>query len=118
MSELNDFISAQYDRDLKITESLATIAQSQKDMSARLFGDAGQKGMLTHMLEASTERAKERVLCKEKTDSRIGSLETWRKASKAWAAGAAAVITLEGTALGIYFNRIAGHIQTVVSLHK
>ena len=118
MSELNDFINAQHERDLLMTERFSRIAQSQEDMSARLFGGPNQKGMLPYMIETAAEAAKELRTDIKLIDTRTGALEGWKRTSKAWAAGAIAVLSLEGTALGFYFNRVAGHVQSVISLHK
>jgi hypothetical protein len=118
MSELNDFISTQHKRDIEVAEALASIAQSQKDMSARLFGSEGQKGMLPYMIEAASSSAKELQAEVKSIEDRTNALEGWKRSSKAWLGGAFAVLSLEGTALGMYFNRIAQHAQNIASLHK
>ena len=111
MSELNDFISTQHARDIEVAQALASIAQSQKDMSARLFGAEGQKGMLPYMLDAAASSAKELQSEIKSIEVRTSSLEGWKRSSKAWLGGAVAVLSLEGTALGMYFSRIASHIH-------
>ncbi len=118
MSELNDFINAQHNRDIEITKTLATIAQSQTDMSARLFGGEGQKGMLPYMIETAAATAKELRGDIKLVSDRTSALEGWRRGSKAWVAGAVAVLSLEGTALGLYFSKISAHVQALTALHK
>ena len=113
MSELNDFINAQHTRDLDLATTLAKIEQSQQDTSARLFGGPNQKGMLPFMIETAAATAKElRVEIKDIT-TRTTVLEGWRTSSRAWVAGAVAVFALEGTALGLYFSKIASHVLTI-----
>jgi hypothetical protein len=118
MSELNDFINAQHERDLLMTERFSRIAQSQEDMSARLFGGPNQKGMLTYMIEMAAETSKELRTDIKLIETRTGALESWKRSSKSWIGGAVAVLSLESMALGVYFNRIAGHVQNAASLLK
>ena len=119
MSELNDFINAQHTRDLEITRVLEHISTVQEDMSARLFGGPNQKGMLPFMIETANSTAAEFRGELKIIDTRTGALEGWKRSSRAWVAGAVAVLGLEGTALGLYFNHIAGHVISAASiLHK
>jgi len=104
---LHDFIAAQHERDLRTTETLATIAQSQKDMCARLFGGENQKGMLPYMIEAAKEQSAKMDDRFKEVETRTTSLETWRTGSKRWIAGAVAVLALEGSALGLYLQHVA-----------
>jgi hypothetical protein len=113
MSELNDFINAQHERDIELTRSLATIAQSQKDMSARLFGGEGQVGVLPYMIQTAKETAKEQLREVNLVTDRVGVLEKRQLSSRSWLAGAVAVFVFEGTALGLYFSKIAAHVSTI-----
>ena len=115
MSELNDFITAAHERDLKFTEAIARMAQAQEDMNTRLFGNAAQQGVLPHLIAKIDESSKEQLRQVTAVANRTTVLENWRGASRAWLAGAVAVLTLEGTALGLYFSKIASHVQ---ALHK
>ena len=107
MDQLNSFIREAHERDIKITESLATIAQSQKDLSARLFGGSNQVGVLAQMVAACNTS---HVECKESRtniQTRVSSLETWRTGTIKWVAGVVAVLALEGTALGAWLTHAA-----------
>ncbi len=97
---LHDFIAAQHERDLRTTDTLATIAQSQKYMYARLFGGENQQGILPYMIETVKEQSAKIDHRLKEVETRTTSLETWRTGSKRWIAGAVAVLALEGTALG------------------
>jgi hypothetical protein len=117
-SNFNDFISEVHARDLKFTEIFAKISAQQEDLTSRLFGGVGQVGAIPYMIQTTKEqhaKMEERV---DKIEVRAGSLETWRTGSKRWVAGALAVLTLEGTALGLYFSKIAAHVNNLQSLHK
>jgi hypothetical protein len=116
MSELNDFIESAHTRDLKFTESIAKMAQAQEDMNRRLFGGDGQKGALDYIVTKVEESSKESIRQIAAVSDRTVVLEKWRGNSRAWIAGAVAVLGLEGTALGLYFNHIASHVSTLV--HK
>ncbi len=114
-SQLHDFIASVHERDLKVTEAIARFTQAQEDMSARLFGGPTQKGMLPYMIENAATTAKELRGQIEIVEHRTTALESWRGTSRSWLAGAVAILGLEGTALGLYFSKIAAHIQV---LHK
>lgn len=116
--QLNDFIAAAHERDLKFTDALARISQSQTDMSQRLFGGTNQKGALDYIVTKVEESSKESIRRIDDITSRTGALETWKKTSRSWVAGAVAILTLEGTALGFYFTKIASHVQNLTALHK
>jgi len=109
--QLNEFISDQHATNLHLTECLARIEQSQKDTNVRLFGGDGQKGTLPYMIEKAEETAKT-------IDGRIKVLENWRGTSRAWIAGAVAILGLEGSALGLYISRISSHIQMIQKITK
>lgn len=113
--QLNDFIASVHERDIKFTEAIAKFSQAQTDMSARLFGGPDQKGMLPYMIEKSETSAKELRGEIKIVEDRTGALEGWRKTSRAWVAGAVAVLTLEGTALGMWFSRFAAHVHTTIN---
>lgn len=81
---------------------MARTEQMLKDMNGRLFGGDGQSGVLPKLYENVRE-----------VEKRTGALESWKKSSRAWVAGAAAVLTLQGTALAFYFQHVAGHIKTL-----
>lgn len=112
MSELSEFINSSHERDLKLTDSLARIAQAQLDMNVRLFGGDGQKGAIPYMIEQAKEHADKVDKDMESVRVRVGKLETWRTGTKRWIAGAVAVLALEGTALGLYFSKISSHISS------
>ena len=114
-SQLNAFIASVHERDLKVTEAIARFTQAQEDMSARLFGGPTQKGMLPYMIENAATTAKELRGQIEIVEHRTTALESWLGTSRSWLAGAVAILGLEGTALSLYFSKIAAHIQ---ALHK
>lgn len=111
MSELNDFIQSQHTRDLTITAAIATMTQAQQDMTRRMFGGDGQKGAIDYIAESIADQRK----TTGEIAVRVGTLETWRTGSIKWVAGAVAVLALEGTALGLYFSKIAGHVTAVIT---
>ena len=105
--QLINFMQAQYDRDLLLTKTISdlavnvgAVAQAQKDFSCRLLGGENQKGVLTYLVEKNDKHI-------EDYNTRVGSLETWRRTSRSWIAGAVAVLTLEGTAIGVYFSKVS-----------
>ena len=105
--QLINYMAQHSERDLHIQEAIgelaknvAIVAQSQKYLSTRLFGGENQKGVLTYLVEKNDEHIKD-------YNVRVGSLETWRSGTKRWIAGAVAVLTLEGTALGMYFSKVS-----------
>lgn len=113
-SQLNDFIASVHERDLKVTEAIARFTQAQEDMSARLFGGPTQKGMLPYMIDTATTTAKELRGQIEIVEHRTTALESWRGTSRSWLAGAVAILSLEGTALGLFFQHLSSkaHIIT------
>src|SRR5271157_5194259 len=78
LEQCNDFINAQHTTNLRITECLARIEQSQKDSMVRLFGGEGQKGVLPYMIEKAEETT-------NKVNSRIAALE--RRRAMRWCQG-------------------------------
>jgi hypothetical protein len=105
--QFTQFMAAQSAINLTMTAGLSRIEQSQKDMSIRLFGGDGQPGLLTNCKE-----------CKSGLDARLGALEGARISTRAWVAGALAVFTLEGSALGLYFSKVAGHLSDLQHVLK
>jgi len=116
MTDLNDFIESVHTRDLRFTESIAKMAQAQEDMNRRLFGGDGQNGALDYIVTKVEESSKESIRQIAAISDRTVVLEKWRGNSRAWIAGAVAVLGLEGTALGLYLNHITSHVLTLV--HK
>lgn len=107
---LDSFIDSQHNMNVKLSESLSRIEQSQRDTIQRLFGGDGQKGVLPYMIEQAEQTKKDVDAAHVKIIARVGTLENWKRSSRAWVAGAVAVLALEGTALGFYFNKIANHV--------
>jgi hypothetical protein len=98
-NQLNDFITAQHATNLSLTSSMSRIEQSMKDTNQRLFGGDGQKGVLPFVVEKHDELEK-----------RMGTVETWKTGTVKWVAGVIAVLTLEGSALALYFNYLSGKL--------
>lgn len=107
MSELNDFIHAQHETNLHLTETLSRIEQSQKDTVIRLFGGEGQKGVLPYMIEQAEETARAASERTSKIEARVTLLENWKLGTLKWVAGCVAVLALEGTAFGMYLTHIS-----------
>jgi hypothetical protein len=104
--QLNDFIAAQHQTNLHLTESMTRVETLLAENSRRLFGGDGQQGALPFIMQEvkqNAEKAEERC---EAVEKRAGSLESWKKTSLAWVAGAIAVLTLEGSALALYFQHL------------
>jgi len=116
--QLNDFITLSHDRDLKFTETLAKIQQAQDDMRGRLFGGPNQRGALDYIVAKVEETSKESLHQIILIDDRTSRLESWKGTSRAWLAGAVAVLGLEGTCLGLYFSKVVSHVSNAVALHK
>jgi|SRR5271166_2795101 len=116
--QLNDFIQSAHERDLKFTDSIARMAQAQEDMNTRLFGGPNQRGALDYIVGKVEESSKESIRQITDVADRTTALEGWRGTSRAWLAGAVAVLGLEGTALGLYFSKVATHLSTIQALHK
>jgi len=87
---------------LDMTRSQARTEQMLTDMNSRLFGGPGQEGVLPYMIGES-----------KKVEARVVALETTKTGVAKWVGGVVAVLTLEGTALGIYFSRVAAHVQAI-----
>jgi hypothetical protein len=98
--QLNDFIAAQHQTNLHLTESMARVETLLAENSRRLFGGDGQLGALPLLYE--------KVNVVEK---RTGALEGWKRSSVAWIAGAIAVLTLEASAFALYFQHLSGKIH-------
>jgi hypothetical protein len=116
--QLNDFIASAHERDLKFTDTLARIQQAQEDMNGRLFGGPNQRGALDYIVAKVEESSKESIRQIKAVEERTDVLESWRGTSRAWLAGAVAVLGLEGTALGLYFSKIASHVAALQAIHK
>ena len=117
--QLNDFIESAHARDLKFTEAISKMAQAQEDMNERLFGGPNRKGALDYLVSKVEESSKESIRQITVVADRTAALESWRGTSRAWLAGAVAVLGLEGTALGLYFSKVASHVAQIQSvLHK
>lgn len=88
-----------------LVQGQGRIEQKVDDMSTRLLGGEGQKGVLPMMYEKH-----------EALDARVGQLETNSVHSKGWIAGAMAVITAIGAVLGsiiTWFLSVSHHAQAV-----
>ncbi|HLX83778.1 MAG TPA: hypothetical protein VKR59_07760 [Terriglobales bacterium] len=109
--QLNQLVRDAHARDLKFTDTLATIVQAQKDMSQRLFGGEGQQGILPYMVQCGEKRDEELKKSFKEINDRLTSLETWRTGTKRWIAGAVAVLALEGTAFGYWMNHAAALVS-------
>jgi hypothetical protein len=108
--QLNDFIAAQHQTNIHLSEGMARTEQMLKDMNARLFGGDGQQGALPFIMQEAKIAAQEHSDRFTKIEKRTGKLEGWKKSSLAWVAGAVAVLTLEGSALARYFQHIASKL--------
>jgi hypothetical protein len=104
--QLNDFIAAQHQTNLHLTESMTRVETLLAENSRRLFGGDGQQGALPYMMQKVEKTAEEQNVRFGKIEKRAGSLEGWKRASLAWIAGAIAVLTLEGSALALYFQHL------------
>ncbi len=116
MSEFdaNEFVGEQHSLNIKMFESLARIEQSQKDTTQRLFGGEGQVGILPYMAEQAKTVAKEAGERVDRIEGRTTVLESWKKGTVAWTAGAIAVLTFEAGALAFYFNSVASHLHAAL----
>lgn len=118
---LNEFIAAQHQLNLTMSGGLARIEQCQKDTNERLFGGNGQKGVLPYLIEKADASAKEEGERIGKIELRTTALESWKTGTLRWVGGVVAVISLEGTALALYFNSVSGHVkaigQAITKLH-
>ena len=95
------------------------MAQAQEDMNERLFGGPGRKGALDYIVTKVEESSKESIRQIDAVTNRTTALESWRGTSRAWLAGAVGVLGLEGTALGLYFSKVASHVAAIQSvIHK
>ncbi len=112
-NQLHEFIAAQHQLNLTMAGGLARIEQAQKDTNTRLFGGDGQKGLLPYMIESAATAAKEEGERISKLTERTTALESWRMGTNKWVGGVVAVLTLEGTALRLYFNSVSHHLQNL-----
>lgn len=71
-------------------ESLATIAQTQKDTHGRLFGENGQPGIIQYLVNKDTALEADIKLA----NASCATLSADRRVDKAYVMGATAVITL------------------------
>ena len=88
-----------------LVQGQGRIEQKVDDMSIRLLGGDGQKGVLPMLYEKH-----------EEIDARVNTLENSSIRSKGWIAGAMAVITAIGAVLGAivtWFLSFAHHAQVV-----
>jgi hypothetical protein len=113
MSELNDFIAAQHQTNIHLSEGMARVETLLAETNRRLFGGDGQQGALPYMIQEAKATVEEQRRRFDKIEIRTGALEGWKKSSLAWIGGAIALLTLEGTALALYFNEASGHITKV-----
>jgi hypothetical protein len=97
--QLNDFIAAQHQTNIHLSEGMARVETMLAENSKRLFGGDGQKGVLPYVVEKHDELEK-----------RMGVVETWKTGTVKWVAGVIAVLALEGSALALYFNYLAGKL--------
>jgi hypothetical protein len=83
-------------------------------MNERLFGGPNRKGALDYLVSKVEEASKESIRQITVVADRTTALESWRGTSRAWLAGAVAVLGLEGTALGLFFQHLSSkaHIIT------
>ena len=109
----DDFIAQQHQTNMHLTEGMTRVQTLLEENSKRLFGGDGQVGALPFIMQKAEQNANEAATHREKIEKRTGALETWKKTSLAWIAGAVAVLTLEGTALAFYFNSIANHVKAI-----
>jgi hypothetical protein len=115
--QLNDFIAAQHETNLKLTDSMARCEAGMERFSEllaentkRLFGGDGVEGALPYIMKHAEQNAKTAEDRCEKVEKRAARLENWKRSSLAWVAGAVAVLTLEGTALAFYFHDLASKL--------
>lgn len=115
MSErFDEFIAAQHQTNIHLSEGVTRIETILTENTKRLFGGDGQIGALPYIMQKAEQNATEAEKHRATIETRTSSLETWKKTSLAWIAGAVAVLTLEGTALAFYFNSVAAsHIKTI-----
>lgn len=86
--QLNDFIAAQHQTNIHLAESMTRCQTILEENSRRLFGGDGQEGTLP------------------KIETRLQAVELWKIGTVRWIAGVIAVLTLEGSALALYFQHI------------
>jgi hypothetical protein len=112
--QLNDFIAAQHQTNLHLTESMTRVETLLAENSRRLFGGDGQVGALPFIMQEVKQNAEKAEESCGKIEKRTRALETWKKNSRAYVAGVIAVLALEGSALAFYFNNVASHVKTVL----
>lgn len=108
--QLNDFIATQHQTNIHLSESMARVQTLLEENSKRLFGGDGGEGALPFIMRTQKENAKTAEERCEKVETRAAALEGWKKSSRAWIAGAVAVLALEGSALALYFQHIASKL--------
>jgi hypothetical protein len=101
------FMESQHDLNLKMSASLGRLEETTHTTNVRLFGGDGQQGAMPKLYEKITT-----------VETRVGTLEGVKNSTRSWIAGALAVFTLEGTALGIYFSKVAAHTQALQQIIK
>lgn len=101
----NDFITAQHELNRDMAASLARIEQKLDTQHERIFGANGVPGALPFMHEE-----------KEKLKARVTALETWKTGTVKWVGGIIALLTLEGTAVGVCI-KYASHIAKTLTGH-
>ncbi len=112
--DVNEFVTAQHNLNITMSQALARIEQHQKDTTQRLFGGDGQVGIRPYMAESAKTAAKEAGRRFDKIETRTTVLEGWKKGTVAWTAGAIAVLTFEAGALAFYFNSVASHLHAAL----
>jgi hypothetical protein len=109
--QLNDFIATQHQTNLHLTESMARVETMLGETTKRLFGGDGQEGALPYIMRQAEETKNEQGERFDKIEKRTGKLETWKTGTLKWVAGAIAVLTLEGSALALYFQHFSSKIR-------
>ena len=98
--QLNDFINAQHQTNIHLSESMARMEGILSENSKRLFGGDGQPGALPKIYDKLVD-----------IEKRTTVLELWKTGTVKWVAGVIAELTLEGSALALYFAHITGRLH-------
>jgi hypothetical protein len=114
--DVNEFVTAQHSLNIRMSESLARIEQSQTDTRQRLFGGEGQVGILPYMAEQAKTVAVESGKRVDGVETRLSAIETFKNGTIRWVGGAIAVITAEAGLVVFYFDHVARKVQEVQAL--